>query len=146
MVYIQARKTYKSLHALSLKKNKTFDALTFWHVVPKKKNLRSLFVPPWQFCMVIKELMNTTRINPQKQLKKEFRISRRMTTTTPPLLTAEPTKIAVLGAKKAGGTTWTNYFTSLNESVSWFNLYFCQMIFLEVKPSSILNWKLRLDW
>jgi hypothetical protein len=69
-------------------------------------------------------MSTTLRLPPQhKQLKKEFRLTRRMTAATPPLPIIEPTKIAVLGAKKAGGTTWTKYFTNLNESVSQFTYF-----------------------
>eukprot|EP00029_Vermamoeba_vermiformis_P009737 TRINITY_DN495_c0_g1_i3.p1 TRINITY_DN495_c0_g1~~TRINITY_DN495_c0_g1_i3.p1 ORF type:complete len:171 (+),score=29.52 TRINITY_DN495_c0_g1_i3:234-746(+) len=63
--------------------------------------------------------MTTTLRHPppqHKQLKKEFRLSRRMTAATPPLPIIEPTRIAVLGAKKAGSTTWTKFFTNLNET------------------------------
>jgi hypothetical protein len=69
-------------------------------------------------------MSTTLRLPPQhKQLKKELRLTRRMTAATPPLPIIEPTKIAVLGAKKAGGTTWTKYFTNLNESVSQFTYF-----------------------
>jgi hypothetical protein len=61
-----------------------------------------------------------TRSPSNKTIKKSASTPRKRSETmiSAPAIPEDPTKIAILGAKKAGGTTWTKYFAALNELVS----------------------------